>query len=151
MAHMTRCKSMIEALAAGGDFHSRTAIDIVVTRETGQVRAHPGGGGEGGGAAGAEWRQGRAPPRQGQVRQRAQVCKGRLFLAAALRVAASHPMRSLARSDRVAACKAAGVDAERGALPDRELLDCVREDEERAGRGPERDARGGARDHQQVR
>lgn len=28
MAHMTRCKSMIEALAAGGDFHSRTAIDM---------------------------------------------------------------------------------------------------------------------------
>jgi len=28
MAHMTRCKSMIEAFELGGDFHSRTAIDM---------------------------------------------------------------------------------------------------------------------------
>ena len=28
MAHMTRCKSMLDAFALGGDFHSRTAIDM---------------------------------------------------------------------------------------------------------------------------
>lgn len=28
MAHMTRCRSMIEAFELGGDFHSRTAIDM---------------------------------------------------------------------------------------------------------------------------
>jgi len=28
MAHMTQCSAMIEALEAGGDFHSRTAIDM---------------------------------------------------------------------------------------------------------------------------
>jgi DNA polymerase-1 len=28
LAHITRCKSMIEAFAAGGDFHSRTAIGM---------------------------------------------------------------------------------------------------------------------------
>jgi DNA polymerase-1 len=28
MAHMTRCTTMIEALEAGGDFHSRTAMDM---------------------------------------------------------------------------------------------------------------------------
>ena len=28
MAHMTNCQTMIDALEAGGDFHSRTAIDM---------------------------------------------------------------------------------------------------------------------------
>lgn len=28
MAHMAKCKSMIDAFAAGGDFHSRTAVDM---------------------------------------------------------------------------------------------------------------------------
>jgi DNA polymerase-1 len=28
MAHMTKCQSMIDAFALGGDFHSRTAIDM---------------------------------------------------------------------------------------------------------------------------
>jgi DNA polymerase-1 len=28
MAHMTKCTTMIEALEAGGDFHSRTAMDM---------------------------------------------------------------------------------------------------------------------------
>lgn len=28
LAHMTNCKSMIEAFAAGGDFHSRTAMGM---------------------------------------------------------------------------------------------------------------------------
>ena len=28
LAHMTRCKSMIDAFSAGGDFHSRTAMGM---------------------------------------------------------------------------------------------------------------------------
>ena len=28
MASMTRCKSMIDAFESGGDFHSRTAMDM---------------------------------------------------------------------------------------------------------------------------
>jgi len=54
LAHLTHCKSMINAFAAGGDFHSRTAIGMYPhvreAVEKGKVLLEAMEGGEGGGA-----------------------------------------------------------------------------------------------------
>ena len=57
LAHLTRCRSMIEAFKAGGDFHSRTAIgmypQVRAAVERGEVLLEEGSaaGGSGGGVA----------------------------------------------------------------------------------------------------